>query len=52
MSDLFLWIDEASLNNFADDNSLSAFAETIPELIKILEKESETAMNWFKVTWL
>ena len=49
MSDLFLWIEEASLHNFADDNTLSAFAKSIPELIKVLEKESETAINWFKV---
>ncbi len=49
MSDLFLWIEEASLHNFADDNSLSAFAETVQELIKVLEKESETAINWFNI---
>jgi len=47
INDLFLWIDEADLYNFADDNTLSALANSIPELIKILEKESEKAIKWF-----
>ena len=47
INDLFLWIDEADLYNFADDNTLSALANSIPELIKILEKESEKAIRWF-----
>ena len=48
MNDLFLWIDDASLHNFADDNTISAFAKSIRELISILEKDSETAIKWFK----
>ena len=48
MNDLFLWIEEASLHNFADDNTLSAFANSIPDLIKTLEKESEIAIKWFQ----
>ena len=47
INDLFLWIDEADLYNFADDNTLSALANSIPELIKILENESEKAIKWF-----
>ena len=47
INDLFLWIDEADLYNFADDNTLSALANSIPELIKILENESEEAIRWF-----
>ena len=30
-----------SLYNFAEDNALSAFASSIKELIRILEKDSE-----------
>ena len=45
INDFFLWIDEADLYNFADDNTLSALANSIPELIKILEKESEKAIK-------
>ena len=29
---LFLWIDESSLHNFADDNTLSAFSSSITDL--------------------
>ena len=39
----------ASLYNFADDNTLSAFATTVPELIKILESESEVVIDWVKI---
>ena len=39
----------ASLYNFADDNTLSAFATTVSELIKILESESEVVIDWFKI---
>ena len=48
MNDLFLWLEEASLHNFADDNTLSAFANSITELIHILERESDIAIKWFK----
>ena len=37
-----------SLHNFADDNTLSAFAETILELIDILQSGSEIVIDWFK----
>ena len=47
-NDLFIWIEISSLHNFADDNTLSAFANSVTELINILEKESEIAINWFK----
>ena len=39
----------ASLYNFADDNTLSAFATIVSELIKILESESEVVIDWFKI---
>ena len=47
INDLFLWIENATVHNFADDNTLSAFANSIPELISILEKDSEIAIKWF-----
>ncbi len=39
INDIFLWIKDADLHNFADDQTISAFADTISELIKILENE-------------
>ena len=47
INDLFLWINEADLYNFADDNTLSALAGSIPDLIKTLENDSEKAIKWF-----
>ena len=37
-----------SFYNFGDDNTMSAFAATVSGLIKILESESEVAIDWFK----
>ena len=38
----------ASVHNFADDNTLSAFAENVSKLINILLIESEVITDWFK----
>ena len=38
----------APVHNFADDNTLSAFAEYISKLINILQSESEVITDWFK----
>ena len=46
INDLFLFVILASLYNFADDNTVSAFATTVSELIKILESESEVVIGW------
>ena len=49
INDLFLWIEKAELHNFADDNTISDLADSIPELISTLdENESEIALKWFK----
>ena len=49
INDLFFFVVLASLYNFADDNTLSAFATTVSGLIKILESESEVVIDWFKI---
>ena len=48
INDLYFWIVNSDLANYADDNTISAFANTIKELITKLETESEIAINWFK----
>ena len=48
MNDLLFFVSDVSLHNFADDNTLSAFAETILELIDILQSGSEIVIDWFK----
>ena len=47
MNDLLLSISNSELLNFADDNTISATENTIEELISILEKESQAAIDWF-----
>ena len=36
----------ANLHNYADDSTLSSFANTIPNLINILKQETNTAISW------
>ena len=47
INDVVFFVALAS-HNFADDNTLSAFATTVSRLIKILESKSEVFMDWFK----
>ena len=47
INDLFLFIKEAKLANFADDNTIYAGNEDLPLLLKILENESNLAIKWF-----
>ena len=48
MNDLLFFILIAPVHNFADDNTLSAFAENVSKLINILLIESEVITDWFK----
>ena len=41
-------LNNSSLNNYSDDNTLSAHQDTLEKLIEVLENESEIAINWFK----
>ena len=46
MDDLFLFIKQATLYNYADDNTLSYFSKTIPDLVRVLENETKVALTW------
>ena len=48
INDLFFFVFDVSLHNFADDSTLSALAETILVLIDILQSGSEIVIGWFK----
>ena len=48
INDLFFFILIALVHNFADDNTLSAFAENVSKLINVLQSESEVITDWFK----
>ena len=47
INDLFFFIAIASMHNFADGNTLSAWGETVSKLIETLESESNIAIDWF-----
>ena len=49
IKDLFFFIESSSNHNFADDNTLSAWANTISDLINKLESDSNIAIEWFKM---
>ena len=46
----FLFIKKASLHNHADDNTLSAFATDIDDLIEILTDESQKTIDRMKLS--
>ena len=47
-NDFFYVIEIANAHNFADDNKLTAFANSSQNLIHLLESESSVAIKWFK----
>ena len=49
LKDLFLFIKKASLHNYADDNTLSAFATNTDDLIEIPTDESQKTIDWLKL---
>ena len=49
INDLFFFIESSSIHNFADDNTLSTWANTVSDLINKLELDSNIAIEWFKM---
>ena len=47
LSDLLATLKMSELYNFADDNTISTASKNMSNLIQTLEKESETAVEWF-----
>ncbi len=48
INDLFVFIKTVNIHNYADDNSLEAAANTLEELIAILEGKSNIAIDWLE----
>ena len=48
INDLFFFIKQANLYNYADDNTLAYFSKTMPDLVNTLEKETGVALSWLK----
>ena len=49
INDLFLFTNEVELAIFADDNKIYTTKKNVEELIKVLEKESKSAIDWFEI---
>ena len=47
MNDLSFFIEIASMYNFANDNTLSTWEETVSKLIETFKSESNIAIDWF-----
>ena len=47
-NDFYYFIKNANVHNFADDNTLTTFAQNIGTLISILESESKIDIDWFE----
>ena len=47
MNDLFYFIEDGKIANYADDSTYHTIKENIMELLKTLEKETYTVLNWF-----
>ena len=48
LNDLSLRLENPDLHNFADDNTITAVCDQLPDLIKILEAEGELSLGWFR----
>ena len=49
INDLFLFLEDVDLANFAHDNTIYTANKNIEVLIKLLERESKSAIDWFKM---
>lgn len=47
INDLFYFMEVCHLFNYADDNSLSKFANAVNSLIDALKKDARNSVNWF-----
>ena len=49
INDIFFFLSEAKIANYADDNSTYLIEANILDLLKKLESETSIVLNWFKV---
>ena len=49
INDFFFFIKRSSTTNFADDNTISAYGNSIEEVIYKLEEDIENALYWFRI---
>ena len=49
INDIFLFVIDTSITNYADDNTPYAIEESIDKLIATLQKETNILLNWFQI---
>ena len=49
INDIFFFLNKSKIANFADDNTAYAIENDIMELLKTLESETFTVLNWFRM---
>ena len=49
INDLFLFLKDVDLANFANDNTIYTANKSIEKLLEVLERESKSAIDWFKI---
>ena len=49
INDLFYFVDKAKIANYADDNTTYPSEKNIESLLKTLEQETTSVLNWFHI---
>ena len=48
INDLFFFVKDSKIANYADDNTAYSTANTIEDLLKVLESETSIILDWFR----
>ena len=48
INDMFFFIRDTQIANYADDNTLYTVSEDITHLLNILESETNLILDWFR----
>ena len=48
LNDIFYFINNTKIANYADDNATYSMNENVPNLLNILENETTSLLEWFK----
>ena len=46
INDLFSFIKQETMYNYADYNTLAFFSKSLPDLVRVLENEANSALSW------
>ena len=49
---MFLFLKDAELASFADDNTIYTANKSIEKLLEVLEREGKSAIDWFKINYM